>query len=108
MDPNEALRLIRLDIAQMRVEDKTPIRESADLFSFVQHARDLALTIEGLDEWLSKDGFLPTDWLPEEDKQQCTVEHGDWTGPHVRISSCPEPGAYDPHGGDKHRFYEEN
>jgi hypothetical protein len=68
MDPNEALRLIRLCIKQMRAEDKTPIRESAELFNFVQHARDLAETFEGLDEWLSRDGVLPTDWLPEEDK----------------------------------------
>lgn len=22
---------------------------------------------------------------------RCTVEHGDWTGPHRRIDSCPEP-----------------
>ena len=86
MDPNEALRLIRAYIAQMKVEDTTPLRESADLFNFVQHARDLAETVEGLDEWLSKDGFLPADWLADEDR--CTVQHGDLTGPHVRISSC--------------------
>ena len=23
--------------------------------------------------------------------ERCTVQHGDWTGPHVRISSCPAP-----------------
>jgi hypothetical protein len=68
MDPNEALRIIRATIKQMAVEDKTPIQESADLFSFVQHARDLAATVTGLDEWLSKDGFLPADWMAEEDK----------------------------------------
>ncbi len=88
MDPNEALRLIRAYIAQMRKEDKTPLREGRDLFNFVQHARDLAETVEGLDEWLSNDGFLPDDWQAEEDKV-CTAEHGDWTGPHRRINSCP-------------------
>jgi hypothetical protein len=46
--------------------------------------------------------------VTEPEPERCTVQHGDWTGPHIRISSCPEPGAYDPHGGDKHRFYEEN
>jgi hypothetical protein len=114
MDPNEALRQIRLTTKQMAVEDKTPIQESAELFSFIQHARDLATLVDGLDEWLSRDGMLPFDWMAEEDKPlavdhdaTCTVEHGDWTGPHIRISSCPEPG-YDPHGGEKHRFYEEN
>lgn len=88
MDPTEALRLIRLYIKQMRVEDG-PVSSGVDP-GFVQHARDLAEAVEGLDEWLSKDGFLPADWLAEEDKQLCTVQHGDWTGPHVRISSCPD------------------
>ncbi len=68
MDPNEALRQARLTIAQMRTEDMTPIRESAELFSFVQHARDLMTLVDGLDEWLSRDGVLPTDWMAEEDK----------------------------------------
>jgi hypothetical protein len=70
MDPNEALRQIRLLIKQMQVEDKTPIQESADLFNFVQHARDLAETVEGLDEWLSRDGFLPDDWRSDDEKKE--------------------------------------
>lgn len=124
MDPNEALRQIRLTIKQMRAEDMTPIRESAELFSFIQHARDLATLVDGLDDWLIMDGVLPSDWESEDEKtkpgwvdrvlsnvnewsdeefgqafgferdesavlERCTVEHGDWTGPHVRISSCP-------------------
>ena len=61
MDPNEALRLIRAYIKQMRVEDR-PVGNTNARLEFVQHARDLAETVEGLDEWLSKDGFLPTAW----------------------------------------------
>jgi hypothetical protein len=70
MDPNEALRLIRAYIAQMREED-TPPGGIGTSPTFVQHARDLAETFEGLDEWLSKDGFLPRDWEAEEDKHHC-------------------------------------
>src|SRR5262245_4280478 len=87
MDPNEALRLIRSYIKQMREEDKTPIQESADLFAFVQHARDLMETFEGLDEWLRKDGFLPADWLAEEDKNPVHCGCGQ---PIVWIEDDPE------------------
>lgn len=85
--PDELIRAIRLNIKQMAVEDKTPIQESAELFSFIQHARDLAADVERLDDWLKRDGVLPTDWAAEEDKPSA---------------------AYDPYGGDKHRVYEEN
>jgi len=47
------------------------------------------------------------DALKKQEQALCTVQHGDWTGQHARIASCPEPG-YDPHGGEKHRVYEEN
>ena len=67
MDPNEALRLIRAYIKQMEIED-TPVGGVGTSPTFVQHARDLAETVEGLDEWLSKDGFLPSDWAADEDK----------------------------------------
>ena len=56
------------------------------------------------------DGGLVTDVTEDEQpaQERCAVQHGDWTGPHVRISSCPAPGAYDPQDEQKHRFYEEN
>ena len=60
MDPNEALRIIRLLIAQMRVEDGPVSGQVAD--QFIQHARDLAEQFEALDEWLSSEGFLPGAW----------------------------------------------
>lgn len=60
MDPNEALRIIRATIAQLRIEDRPAL---APMASFIQHARDLAETVEGLDEWLTKGGFPPNDWV---------------------------------------------
>ena len=68
MDPNEALRQIRLTIKQLQVEDK-PVGGIA-LPQFIQHARDLAELVEGLDEWLSKDGFLPADWRSDDEKAE--------------------------------------
>lgn len=56
MDPDETLRIIRLTIAQMRVDDEAGVPE------FKQHARDLAEHIEALDEWMSKGGFKPKEW----------------------------------------------
>lgn len=72
MDPDEALRQIRLLIKQLRVED-TVGNPDAPLGAFRQHARDLAETVEGLDEWISRDGFLPFDWQSEEDKAEQRV-----------------------------------
>ena len=61
MDPDEALRLIRAYIAQMRVED-APVGGVGTSPTFVQHARDLAETVEGLDGWMSTGGSLPSAW----------------------------------------------
>lgn len=67
MDPNEALRLIRAYIAQMRVERKhVAPAPGTTTANFVQHADDLAETFEGLDQWLSSNGFLPGEWLHDE------------------------------------------
>ena len=54
MDPNETLRLIRLTIKQMKVDDNAVI--------FAAHGGELAEYVEALDEWLSKGGFFPSDW----------------------------------------------
>jgi hypothetical protein len=35
---------------------------------WVAHAVEVTEYFEQLDEWLSKDGFLPTDWMADEDK----------------------------------------
>ena len=54
MDPNETLRLIRLTIKQMDVDENPYIKAA--------HAEEIAEYFEALDEWLSKGGFLPTHW----------------------------------------------
>jgi len=60
MDPNEALRLIRLTIKQMRVDTDPGVRAA--------HAEEIAVYFEGLDKWLSNDGFIPDDWRSEDEK----------------------------------------
>lgn len=59
MDPNEALRLLRLTIKQMRVDEDPGVRAA--------HAAEIAEYAEALDEWLSKGGFMPADWRGESD-----------------------------------------
>ena len=54
MDPNENLRLIRLTIKQMKADDNAVI--------FAAHGGEVAEYFEALDGWLSKGGFLPSDW----------------------------------------------
>lgn len=69
MDPDEALRQIRLTIAQLRVEDAKG-QQHLVLGTFVQHARDLAELIEGLDGWITGGGFLPGDWADDSEKEK--------------------------------------
>lgn len=67
MDPNETLRLLRLTIAQMRVDENPDIRKA--------HAAEVAEYFEALDEWLSRGGFLPAAWsefyCPHASRRQC-------------------------------------
>lgn len=57
MDPNATLRLLRLTISQYRVDTDPAIRGA--------HAAEIAEYFEALDDWISKGGFLPTDWNKE-------------------------------------------
>lgn len=62
MDPNEALKLARAAAVELTelLDKEEPIdRDTLDL---------LVSSFRALDEWLSRDGFLPTDWRAEEDK----------------------------------------
>ena len=59
MDPNEALRLIRLTIAQMRVDESPAVK--------MAHAEEIVEYFEALDGWLKNDGFLPADWQRHRD-----------------------------------------
>lgn len=54
MDPNETLRQIRAYAKQMR--------EDTDPGVLRAHALDLAESVEALDEWLIRGGFLPDAW----------------------------------------------
>lgn len=54
MDPNETLRLLRLTIKQMDVDTDDRIR--------MAHADEIAEYFQGLDDFLTRGGFLPNDW----------------------------------------------
>lgn len=54
MDPNETLRLLRLTIKQMRVDEDPGVRKA--------HAEEVAEYFEALDQWLSRGGFPPEAW----------------------------------------------
>ena len=54
MDPYETLRLLRLTIKQMRVDESPQIRQA--------HAEEIAEYFEALDTWLSRGGALPAAW----------------------------------------------
>lgn len=55
MDPNETLRMIRL--YTKRINGELPSDET-----IVELAQNLAEYVGALDEWLSKGGFLPSEW----------------------------------------------
>jgi hypothetical protein len=54
MDPSETLRLLRLTIAQMQVDEDPGVLRA--------HAAEVAEYFEALDTWLSDGGFLPQPW----------------------------------------------
>jgi hypothetical protein len=53
MDPNETLRLLRANVA--REQDG---RDGS-------HAEEICEYFQALDEWISKGGFLPAEWVSE-------------------------------------------
>lgn len=54
MDPNETLRLLRLTIAQVKVDEDPKVREA--------HMHEVIEYVEDLDAWITGGGFLPTAW----------------------------------------------
>jgi hypothetical protein len=54
MDPNEALRKLRKLAKQLL--DEGNAGDAAEL------GLDMAEQFQSLDEWMSKGGFVPTDW----------------------------------------------
>lgn len=55
MDPNEALVALR-DCAQ-------DIENGTDEYTFAETAQTMAEKFEALDDWLSRGGFPPSDWV---------------------------------------------
>lgn len=70
MDPNEALKRIREAVAALRAAEKRADekKETAEAWTEAVaalgegHLDNLLEHVEALDGWLSKGGFLPTDW----------------------------------------------
>lgn len=56
MDPDAALFLLRQNVADY--ENATTISEREDA------ADRISELFQGLDEWITKGGFLPKDWQP--------------------------------------------
>lgn len=73
MDPDAALAAIRTALARFR--PKLDEGEPCPACGYTNHAHwcaevgDLADAFEGLDEWLSKGGFLPDAWKKPEPEQ---------------------------------------
>jgi len=88
MDPNETLRLLRLTIMQMAVDEQPAV--------WAAHAREVTEYVEKLDQWLNTGGFLPADWeaASEREKNQLYTALRDLVGDHCasheeRQASCP-------------------
>ena len=64
MDPNEALKNLREVMPRLRdwEESEAWAASPAALTAHDNDLRDAVDSFEALDEWLSKDGFLPSDW----------------------------------------------
>jgi hypothetical protein len=67
MDPDEALRQIRLLVRQMEVEGQLALgHPGTSTGNFIQHGHDLIEQVEALDGWLTGGGFPPDDWYVKE------------------------------------------
>ena len=64
MDPNEALKETRDALKRLIATlDVEPIQHSS--LGLRICANNLAMAVEGLDEWLTRGGALPSDWKGE-------------------------------------------
>ena len=65
MDPDEALRLAREAAGELlQADDDGNFTDPA-----TTNLGQLIEAFTALDEWLTKGGFLPKDWKPEEEKR---------------------------------------
>lgn len=70
MDPNAALARIREcadDLGAWHDADEWRL-DTETIDDLAHNVGDIVENFRGLDEWLGKDGFLPKDWEPEEDR----------------------------------------
>jgi hypothetical protein len=70
MDPNAALTRIREcadSLGEWHDADEWAV-DAESIADLAHDVGDIAENFRGLDEWLSRDGFLPSDWAAEEDK----------------------------------------
>jgi hypothetical protein len=80
MDPNAALTRIREcadSLGEWHDADEWEVGVEA-VEAMAHDVGDIVENFRGLDEWLSRDGFLPSDWAAEEDKVS-TPRTGDMT-----------------------------
>jgi len=76
MDPNETLKRIRVLIAAIVARtDFEPGRISQAEYQRLQSldGEELAGAMQNLDRWISKGGFLPSDWRSTSKLQQCVI-----------------------------------
>jgi len=64
MDPDEALRRCRQLAAETAamVDYSSKLRTQASESRIIERANELADTFQGLDQWLTRGGFLPQPW----------------------------------------------
>lgn len=98
MDPDEALRQLRADVATLSVA----VGEDSPLWAIVEH-------FSALDQWLSRGGFLPRPWQAKTDpprRYTCTHDAvvmgrcdtcGEYPHGHYEPLGGPVPGVNDSH-----------
>lgn len=63
MDPNANLKEQR-DLAK-EILDMKEVTDTDDIFRLQDRANQLSALVLGLDRWISRGGFLPTEWRKE-------------------------------------------
>lgn len=81
MDPNEALAKVRALAALM-------LHEEFEAAGGINAACELAEHITALDEWLSRDGFLPDDWRSDDEKSAVCTQSGTRVHAKGRDGKC--------------------
>lgn len=68
MDPQAALNQIRVLVSAIRERidgsetDDIDTMDPDDLTTIVEDANELVDLFDGLDQWMARGGFLPSDW----------------------------------------------